>query len=133
MTWREKAKNVLSVLMIHHSKSRDILLYLILYTSFNFFPFISSTVNKDDLEKHLEKKCNSRPPPTPPYFSSNINCTLSSSELEEKVTLSNLSKEILDKLINNVNQWFQQLVPNIKTEVMDHMVLKEKKYVPPFN
>ena len=86
-------------------------------------------MNKDELEKHLEKKCNSRPPPTPPYFSLNINCTLPSPELEEKVTLSDLSKETLDTLISNVNQWFQQLVPNIKMEVMDHMVLKEKKYI----
>ncbi|GES74075.1 tRNA:m(4)X modification enzyme TRM13 homolog [Rhizophagus clarus] len=87
----------------------------------------SHTVNKDEIEKHLEKKCNSRPPPTPPYFSSNINCTLPSPELEEKVTLSDLSKETVDKLISNVNQWHQQLVPDIKTEVMDHMVLKDKK------
>lgn len=87
---------------------------------------LSSTVNTDEIKKHLEK-CNSRPPPTPPYFSSNINCILPSPELEEKVTLSDLSKEIFDKLISNVNQWYQQLIPDIRTEVMDHMVLKEKK------
>ncbi|CAB5377882.1 unnamed protein product [Rhizophagus irregularis] len=86
----------------------------------------SHTVNTDEIKKHLEK-CNSRPPPTPPYFSSNINCILPSPELEEKVTLSDLSKEIFDKLISNVNQWYQQLIPDIRTEVMDHMVLKEKK------
>ncbi len=84
-------------------------------------------MNKDELEKH-EKKCNFRPLPTPPYFSLNINCTLPFPESEERVTLSDLSKETLNRLINNVNQWFQQLVPNIKTEVLDHMVLKEKKY-----
>ncbi|CAG8434715.1 2218_t:CDS:10 [Funneliformis mosseae] len=87
----------------------------------------SHTVNKDELEKHLEKKCNARPPPIPSYFSLNINCTLPFPEFEEKVTLSHLSKETLDILINNVNQWFQKLVPSIKTEVLDHLVLKEKK------
>ena len=94
-----------------------------------FFQLLS-TVNKDELEKHLARKCNSRPLPKPPYFSSNINCTFPSPDLEEKVTLSDLSKETLDTLINNVNRWFQQLVPDIKTKVMDHMALKGKKYDP---
>ncbi|CAG8755545.1 4110_t:CDS:2, partial [Racocetra fulgida] len=72
------------------------------------------TVYKDELEKHLAQKCNSRPRPNPPYFSLDVNCTLSSpskSTKEETTSLSELSKEILDSLINNVNYWFQTFVP----------------------
>jgi hypothetical protein len=127
MTQNGKAKNVLSALMIHHSKSRDVYILKFISHLIILLFHLSSTVNKDEIEKHLEKKCNSRPPPTPPYFSSNINCTLPSPELEEKVTLSDFSKETFNKLISNVNQWYQQLIPDINTEVMDHMVLKEKK------
>ncbi|RIB12853.1 methyltransferase TRM13-domain-containing protein [Gigaspora rosea] len=94
----------------------------------------SHTVYKDELEKHLAQKCNSRPQPNPPYFSLNVNCTISSSSasselvIEEKVTLSELSKENLDSLINNVNYWFQNFVPkNFETLVLDHEVLKERK------
>ncbi|CAG8561556.1 34169_t:CDS:2 [Gigaspora margarita] len=90
----------------------------------------SHTVYKDELEKHLAQKCNSRPQPNPPYFSLNVNCTLSSSSasselvIEEKVTLSELSKETLDSLINNVNYWFQNFVPkNFETlaSLLGHM------------
>ncbi|CAG8454287.1 9679_t:CDS:10 [Cetraspora pellucida] len=93
----------------------------------------SHTVYKDELEKHLAQKCNSRPRPNPPYFSLNFNCTLSSPSKfaeEGKITLSELSKEILDSLINNVNYWFQKFVPtNFKSLVLDHEVLKEKKEI----
>ncbi|CAG8486027.1 15227_t:CDS:10 [Gigaspora rosea] len=91
-------------------------------------------IHLNELEKHLAQKCNSRPQPNPPYFSLNVNCTISSSSasselvIEEKVTLSELSKENLDSLINNVNYWFQNFVPkNFETLVLDHEVLKERK------
>ncbi|CAG8571536.1 216_t:CDS:2, partial [Scutellospora calospora] len=83
-----------------------------------------------ELEKHLSQKCNSRPRPNPPYFSLNVNCTLSTPSeivMEEKVVLSELSKEILDSLINNVNYWYQKFVPaSFESMVLDHEVLKEK-------
>nr|CAG8635816.1 7173_t:CDS:2 [Entrophospora candida] len=104
----------------------------------------SHTVYKIELEKHLKHKCNSRPKPTPAYFSLDINCTLPTpiSPIDDndgdksgddgKITLSGLSKETLNILINNVRNWYNNndAVPKIiRTEVLDHEVLKEKNNV----
>ncbi|CAJ0648270.1 11773_t:CDS:2 [Entrophospora sp. SA101] len=104
----------------------------------------SHTVYKIELEKHLKHKCNSRPKPTPAYFSLDINCTLPTpispiddndgdkSNDDGKITLSGLSKETLNILINNVRNWYNNndAVPKIiRTEVLDHEVLKEKKEI----
>lgn len=83
---------------------------------------------KDELKKHMESKCNSRPKPNPPYFSLNINCTLPTPTNEERILLSELNKESLDELIAKVNSWHDQFVPEIKTLILDHEAVKEKKY-----
>ncbi|CAG8656120.1 16380_t:CDS:2, partial [Acaulospora morrowiae] len=90
---------------------------------------LSHTVYKDDLEDHLKHKCNSRPQPNPPYFSLNINCTFPIPEKDEKLTLSELSKETLEKLIYNVNNWFDKLGLQISTLVLDHDALREKREI----
>ncbi|CAG8818948.1 12440_t:CDS:2, partial [Cetraspora pellucida] len=63
---------------------------------------IINTVYKDELEKHLAQKCNSRPRPNPPYFSLDVNCTLS---------------------------YPSKFAEEEKSLVLDHEVLKEKKEI----
>ncbi|RHZ50622.1 hypothetical protein Glove_494g4 [Diversispora epigaea] len=90
---------------------------------------LSHTVYKDELKKHMESKCNSRPKPNPPYFNLNINCTLPIPQNEERFLLSELNNESLEKLIANVNNWYDQFAPEIKTLILDHEAVKEKKEI----
>ncbi|CAG8494040.1 5472_t:CDS:2 [Paraglomus occultum] len=85
----------------------------------------SHTVYEDELQSHL-RKCNARPLPKQPYFSLDINCTLASSDSHTKIALSELPKEELDALIKKIEQWYDLLVPEIQTSVLDHPVLQKK-------
>ncbi|CAG8506336.1 15400_t:CDS:2 [Acaulospora colombiana] len=121
--------------MIYHSKSLfkcnidfDFSRRSMMQTFSRTPPYNQSTVYKDELENHLEYKCNSRPKPNPPYFSLNINCTLPAPERDGRFALSELDKEALERLIHDVDIWFDRIVLDIKTLVLDHEALREKMY-----
>ncbi|KAK9764933.1 tRNA:m4X modification enzyme [Basidiobolus ranarum] len=91
----------------------------------------SHSVFESELEKHMESKCNSRPPPPRSCFSKNINVTLSQSieEIKPKTLLSSLDKASLQDIIDKVRRIYTEQLPELQKEVLDHDALKDRLQV----
>ncbi|ORX88335.1 DUF715-domain-containing protein [Basidiobolus meristosporus CBS 931.73] len=87
----------------------------------------SHSVYESELEKHMQSRCNSRPPPPPVYFSENINVVLPASEEEKpKTTLSSLDKDRLQSLIEKIRKIHAEQLPELPKEVLHHEALEDR-------
>lgn len=101
---------------------------------------IASTAWADDLRAHLFK-CNARPKDTPAQFKLDANLTLPAPEKGSTTApateaykggsevLSTLSDEELMALIKKIQDLHAKYVPEIRTTILDHPALDERKYV----
>ncbi|RUS18711.1 methyltransferase TRM13-domain-containing protein [Endogone sp. FLAS-F59071] len=108
----------------------------------------SHTVYEDLLADHLANRCNSRPRPPDPWVSLNCNVTLPLTQEEldfqsgershklhhvqpwlARVRLAELPREELKELMAKVRKVYEKEVKEIRTEVLDHEAMKERKYV----
>lgn len=112
-----------------------------------FFTRLFSTAWEDDLRAHLFK-CNARPKDAPAQFKLDVNLTLpapekstttsllgsSTTTLSEAVkggseVLSALSDEELVNLIKKIQDLHAKYVPEIKTMILDHTAMDERRFV----
>lgn len=127
------------VFIVHHD---DIQALSILLT-ITFYFFTSSTAWADDLRAHLFK-CNARPKDAPAQFKLDANLTLTAPEKGSTTVsateaykggssevLSTLSDEELMALIKKIQDLHATYVPEIRTMILDHSALDERKYVLP--
>ncbi|XP_077188997.1 tRNA:m(4)X modification enzyme TRM13 homolog isoform X1 [Paroedura picta] len=85
------------------------------------------TVYEDQLQKHL-KKCNSREKPKPVYFAEDINAGLKESTKlpeEKQVSISALSKEMLEDLIRKLKRASNGIKSVLKDQICSHQALHE--------
>ncbi|KAF9921095.1 tRNA:m(4)X modification enzyme TRM13 [Linnemannia zychae] len=99
----------------------------------------SHTAWEDDLKAHLFK-CNARPKDNADYYSLDINLTLpaparqpigfeitESSTTSKSEVLAALSQEQLKALIKKIQDLYAKYVPEIRTLILDHSALDERK------
>ncbi|XP_072276094.1 tRNA:m(4)X modification enzyme TRM13 homolog isoform X2 [Pyxicephalus adspersus] len=80
---------------------------------------------EDQLQKHI-KKCNSREKPPPVFYVQNINSgAVDIHTCEEQVSLSSLSKEDLQKLIETLRRVTSGLDPPLPNRKLCHAALQE--------
>ncbi|KAG0346732.1 tRNA:m(4)X modification enzyme TRM13 [Podila humilis] len=92
----------------------------------------SHTVWEDDMKPHLYK-CNARPKDAPSLFCKDVNLTLQREANPGVHTpvdmLGNLSQERLIKLIQKVRDIHAKYVPKIRTAILDHSALDDRRKI----
>ncbi|KAM8930632.1 tRNA:m(4)X modification enzyme TRM13 homolog [Pelodytes ibericus] len=82
------------------------------------------TVYEDQLSKHL-KKCNSREKPQPVFYVQDVNSGPPVEECVDQMTISSLSREDLQKLIETLTCVTVGLEPPLPDKKLSHCVLQE--------